>query len=373
MKTIHVIALLLLLGCTRSNQRAQFFTYQNPIAEGIDPKGLRDCQVLRDGDWWYLTGTSYPFWPREEVNGKLNPGVALYRSKDLKKWTFVKYIIEPGAANQWYRRRFWAPEIHKFGKKYYTTFNCSNPESGYPGQHIGYAVADQIEGPYQIITEQKPLSNGNDLSLFEDSDGKTWAFWNRGREFGIVYAQLDLEQGRFLTEPKTAILAAKVDFAYDNQGEIMKEPGYDGRPIPKVAKYYDWDAIGIEGAYVIKRKGLYYLFYSSWTRGYEIGYATAKILNGPWTKAANNPFCGAQNPVTCSKNGLPFTGNPDLPFNQVGHNEIFRGPDGRFWLSCHGIQADGVPKLVIDPIWFDADGQVHSSGPSFTQQTIKLK
>lgn len=373
MKSIQVISLLLLLGCTRSNQRAQFFTYQNPIAQGIDPKGLRDCQVLRDGDWWYLTGTSYPFWPREEVNGKLNPGVALYRSKDLKKWTFVKYIIEPGSANQWHRRRFWAPEIHKFGKKYYATFNCSNPESGYPGQHIGYAVADQIEGPYQIITAQKPLSNGNDLSLFEDSDGKTWAFWNRGREFGIVYAQLDLEQGRFLTEPKTAILPAKVDFAYDNQGEIMKEPGYDGRPIPKVAKYYDWDAIGIEGAYVIKRKGLYYLFYSSWTRGYEIGYATAKSLNGPWVKAANNPFYGAQNPTTCAKNGLPYSGNAEIPFNQVGHNEIFRGPDGRLWLSCHGIQADGVPKLVIDPIWFDADGQVHSSGPSFSPQTIKLK
>lgn len=36
------------------------FTYQNPISKGIDPKGLRDCQVFRDGGRWYMTGTAWP-------------------------------------------------------------------------------------------------------------------------------------------------------------------------------------------------------------------------------------------------------------------------------------------------------------------------
>jgi hypothetical protein len=69
-------------------------------------------------------------------------------------------------------------------------------------------------------------------------------------------------------------------------------PGYDGRLVPKVKQYYDWDAIGIEGAYIIKRQNIYYLFYFSWTRWYEIGYATAPSITGPWTKAGNNPFYG---------------------------------------------------------------------------------
>lgn len=65
-------------------------------------------------------------------------------------------------------------------------------------------------------------------------------------------------------------------------------------------------------------------------------------------------------------------------FNQVGHNEIFKGPGGRYWLSCHGIRkpAEGKqrqPFLVIDPIWFDENGRVQSKGPTYTQQKMKMK
>lgn len=41
------------------------FTYQNPIRSGIDPQGLRDCQILSDNGVWYLTGTAYPHWDRQ--------------------------------------------------------------------------------------------------------------------------------------------------------------------------------------------------------------------------------------------------------------------------------------------------------------------
>lgn len=351
------------------------FTYQNPIRSGIDPKGLRDCQILRDNGMWYLTGTAFPHWERQETNGKLNAGVPLYKSYNLKDWEFIKYIVERPDSTKWYYRRFWAPEVHKINGKYYATFNCSNPSAGYKGQHIGYAVADKIEGPYKVVTEDKPLANGNDLTLFQDEDGKVWAFWNRGREFGIGYAQIDLEKGKFLTEPTTAITPGKVKFEYDKDKKPVSEPGYDGRPIPKVKKYYDWDSIGIEGAYVIKENGKYYLFYSSWTRGYEIGYATADKVTGPWKKNKDNPFYGAMSKAACKKNGFKWEGNENSPFNQVGHNEIFKGPDGRYWISCHGITNDAPekPSLVIDPIWFEKDGSIKSNGPSYTEQEIKCK
>lgn len=351
------------------------FTYQNPIRSGIDSKGLRDCQVLRDNNTWYLTGTAFPHWDRQEKDRKLNAGVPLYKSYNLKDWEFVQYIVARPDSTKWYYRRFWAPEIHKINGKYYATFNCSNPSAGYKGQHIGYAVADKIEGPYKVVTEDKPLANGNDLTLFQDEDGKVWAFWNRGREFGIGYAQIDLENGKFLTEPTTAITPGKVKFEYDKNKKLVNEPGYDGRPIPKVKKYYDWDSIGIEGAYVIKENGKYYLFYSSWTRGYEIGYATADKITGPWKKNKDNPFYGAMSKAACKKNGFKWKGDENSPFNQVGHNEIFKGPDGRYWISCHGITNDAPdkPSLVIDPIWFDKDGNVKSNGPTYTEQEVKCK
>ncbi len=356
-----------------SNKESNVFTYQNPIKNGIDPNGLRDCQVFRDGDSWYMTGTSYPHWSRQETNGELNKGVVLYKSNDLKNWNFVSYIVNAGDKTKWYHKRFWAPEVQKINGKYYVLFNCNNDDLGFTGQHPGYAVSDKLEGPYTIVTEKKPLCKGNDLTFFEDKDGKVWAFWNRGREFGIGFAQIDLDTGTFLTEPKSAITPAKVDYEYDQNGNILNEPGYDGRPILKVKKYYDWDSIGIEGAYVIENNGTYYLFYSSWTRGYEIGYATAQSIQGPWIKNVSNPFYGAQSKNACLKNGFEYKRDLNNPFNQVGHNAIFKGPDGRFWLSCHGImdsKKDEQPYLVIDPIWFDENGKVKSNGPTYVEQKV---
>ncbi|PWJ37893.1 glycoside hydrolase family 43 protein [Sediminitomix flava] len=366
---------LLFGACQNSHEKKAVFEYQNPISDGLDPKGLRDCQVLKDGDWWYLTGTSYPHWSRQENENdpsSLNKGVALYRSKDMLKWEFVKYIVERPQAEKWYYRRFWAPEIQKIKGKYYALFNCRNDELGYVGQFGGYAVADQIEGPYTVVTDEKPLMKGNDLTFFEEEDGSVYAFWNQGRQFGIGFAKIDLEKGEFLTKPQSAIRPGKVDYALDEHGNRLKEPAYDGRLKDKVAKYHTWDAIGIEGAYVIKNKETYYLFYSSWTRGYEIGYATSDKITGPWVKYESNPFYGAMNKDKVAQAGFEWSGDPNSPFNQVGHNEIFKGPDGRYWLSCHGIQPGGSPYLVYDPIWFDEDGNMQSNGPTYTKQSIVL-
>jgi xylan 1,4-beta-xylosidase len=370
--SLNLSSLLLL---TASLYASAPFQYQNPISSGLDPLGVRDCQVFRDGDAWWMTATAWPHWPRQEAWGIRNPGVVLYRSENLTDWTFRKVLVPAPApdSGKWYQRRFWAPEIHRIKGRYYATFNASNPDQGYPGQHFGFAVSEQLEGPYRVVTEDRPLGSGNDLTLFEDVDGKVWAFWNQGHAFGIGFAQIDLDKGVLVTAPVSAIRPGPVDYASNPDGSPAMVPGYDGRPVRKVARYHTWDSIGIEGAYVIRREGRYLLFYSSWTRGYEIGYATAPAVTGPWTKASE-PFYGEQSEAACARAGLPYTGNPESPFNQVGHNEIFTGPDGRLWLSCHGIlkSRPEQPMLVIDPIDFDEQGRPIPRSPSDTPQTIPL-
>ena len=127
------MVVFLIAGCkeTKSQEvlrdKGTFF-YQNPIKSGIDENGLRDCQVFRDGKYWYMTGTSYPHWDRQEKNGDLNKGVALYKSTDLKNWKFVNYIVKAGGKNKWYHKRFWAPEVQKIKGKYYALFNCNNDD-----------------------------------------------------------------------------------------------------------------------------------------------------------------------------------------------------------------------------------------------------
>lgn len=373
MKKISTI-LALLLVC--AGAFCQTFTWQNPISDGIDPKGIRDCQVFRDGDYWYMTGTAYPFWLKQEnATGELNPGVPLYRSEDLLHWDFRGYLIERPGPDKWYYRRFWAPEINKIGGKYYLTFNCRNDELGYDGQYCGYAVADNVEGPYTIVTEKGPLTIGNDITLFRDDDGTVWAFWDISHADGIFAAPIDLEKGRFTAEPLNII-----------------RPGASG----------EWDEVGLEGACVFKRNGIYYLMYSSWTRGYEMGYATATSIRGPWTKSDQNPFYGAidrqvlERRQMMARGGVPGMqpgqpqgqrppqqGMPPMraenrtpdgtsPFVQVGHNQVFTGPDGRLWLSCHGNTREDreVPMLVIDPIEFGEDGMIARFRPSYMKTTV---
>ncbi|GAB3655165.1 glycoside hydrolase family 43 protein [Echinicola sediminis] len=331
---------------------------------------------MRDGDTWYLTGTAYPHWEGAENSGTLNPGVPLYKSNNLIDWEFVNYIVERPDSTKWYYRRFWAPEIHKIENKYYAILNCRNDLVGYDWQHIGFAVADRIEGPYKVVTEDKPLARGNDMTFFQDDDGKVYAFWHNVESDGSFWmgsAQIDLEAGEFLSEPVEAIKTGKVDYETDSVGNVVIVHRH-GRNEKKIKKYFEWDSEGIEGAYVIKRNDTYYLFYSSWTRGYEIGYATANDINGPWKKASNNPIYGATSKKLCEEKGFVYEGNPGNPFYAVGHNEIFTGPDGGLWLSCHGQQNDhSTPFLVIDPLEFKENGEIIKKEPSYSSQKVTLK
>lgn len=332
-----VLSVLILGACKKE------FKYTNPIKNGLQT-GIRDAQVFQDDDGtYYLMGTAHPFWPRE---GK-SPGIKIYSSNDLLNWTFEKMLIDRNNLDTcvWYLDRFWAPELHKLRGKYYLTFNCQNETSvSCPhGQALGLAEADNVMGPYTVLTQEKPLHGGNDLTLFEDVDGKIYAFWNGAKR--MYAAELDIENAELI--PSTI--------------EVIFRPTEN-----------TWDAIGIEGPYCIEQDGTYFLFYSSWSRGYEIGYATAKHPLGPWKKYEGNPIYGAQNKAACEKNNLPYTQSEDMPFKAVGHNEIWKGPDGRFWISCHGIlKGDGEqPALVIDPIDI-VDGIIYAKGPTYTEQIIK--
>ena len=335
-------------GCAHSScsPGVKYFRYQNPISNGIDPNGVRDCQIFRDGGKWYMVATSWPVW---DNNICPNPGVRIYSSDTLTEWKNEGLLIDRKklAPNVWYLDRFWAPEIHKINGKYYLTFNARNETPQYKTWHgTGVAVSNKLMGPYTILTPNAPFSYGNDITLFQDSDGKVYAYWNG--DHVIVGAQVDMAQ--------------------------MK-PIVDSNGQPTVAfrsTAGTWDSIGIEGPYVIKRGSTYYMFYSSWTRGYEIGYATSNSPLGPWTKYAGNPIYGSQNREACKASGLPYTGDPNSLFVAVGHNQIFTGYDGRYWLSCHGTTGQGKDMLVIDPIDFDEQGNIKVKKPTYTPQEIRL-
>ena len=352
-----------------AEKRPHSFTYQNPIASKDIP-AIRDPQIIAHAGAYYLIGSAPPFWGPQNGDGPA-PGVKMWRSEDLLNWTFHKLLIDRRDVPEhaWYRDRFWAPEIHQKNGKFYLTFNCCNETSDTPHeQGVGVAVSGRIDGPYEILTREKPLlEKANDASLLTDDDGRTYLFVS-----GIKGCEIDLEAIKVIGEVKQL---------------INREPG-------------KWDGMIIEGPMAFKRNAKYYLLYSSNTRGYEIGYATADHPLGPYTKGRNSPFFGAQSKKICD--GRPphlrcaFTGDPNSPYLGCGHNTIFKGPDGRDWICCHyevvydqnnpnhryrDFFPSGNTKgkdngpyrtemLGIDPFWFDENGDLFSNQPSYTKQTV---
>lgn len=274
---------------------------KNPIfSDTVGP--IRDPMILPDNGKYYLVGTSPDFW-----NG-YNPGVRLFVSDNLYDWSYVSTIINRDEIpeDKLYRDRFWAPELFKYKDKYYCLFNAHN-ELISPldkGLRSFVAVADNIEGPYTVI--EKPLIDEdfttNDAHLFADDDGRVYLFYSLGYE---------IRMNEFFPETCTV----SPDFVR------VVEAGRKGK----------WDSVGIEGSYVVKRNGIYYHWYSSWTNSYEMGLAVTDSLKKSFTKCDINPVISGLNRET----SMPY----------CGHNACFTLNDGRDAVTFH-VAGDGFPESL---------------------------
>ncbi len=276
---------------------------------------IRDPMVALIDGKYYLTGTQPPYWTGE------NAGVHLWFSEDLKHWTDLGVVIKRDdmPASMWCRDRFWAPEIFDGGDGYYyITFNCRNDDPAFQHRHSsGIARAERPEGPYTIMTVEKPLPDVddicNDAHLFRD--GKDIYFFCN--HTGTIYLyRLDTKTFK-LTDPK-----------------CVMEVGKEG----------EWDHVGIEGPCCVKRHGLYFLWYSSWTYNYDAGIAVSDSLYGTWKK------CGAN----------PILHDCDI-WRQAGHNHAFRDKDGKDYITFHAFHkapGETLERFFIHQVEYHPDGTV---------------
>ena len=293
------------------------FTYRNPHSSEV-PGSLRDPQIINVNDRYYLTATSQEYWKGN------NPGIKLWSSDDLLNWRFENLLIDSSKVPQkaWYKDRFWAPEIHEAGGMFFLTFSCNKGIVDVDKFGVGIARASKITGPYEIMSKERPLVEESiDGSLFSDDDGKHYIVV--AAEEGLRLYEIQLPSCRLISNPWVSAIRGE-------EGE--------------------WDYKGIEGPFIIKRKGIYYQFYSSFTRGYEVGILTAHNIRGPWMKYPSNPI------LTSSM--------------KIGHNCVFTGPDGRDWLAYHMHDKNDVEKMAYDPMWIDEYGDINTDAPTSTKQKI---
>ncbi|MES2277248.1 MAG: hypothetical protein V4592_14570 [Bacteroidota bacterium] len=129
---------------------------------------------------------------------------------------------------------------------------------------------------------------------------------------------------------------------------------------------------------------MYYMFFSTWTRGYEVGLLKSSSPLEPWVLASQEPIFGTRKKVyrgAIASVAGNFNDTED-PYCETGHNAIFEGPDGRLWSSCHyafykgqpfpSVNEIGEPKpqMGIEPLFFK-NGIFTIGGPTWTKQTVK--
>lgn len=306
------------------------------VNPNTQPGNIRDPFIINVDGVYYLTGSQPPFWKGD------CPGLKLFRSIDLENWEFVSWLIrrEDIAPDSWYIDRLWAPEILRRPEGFYLTFNGRNDDPSFRHNHcVAIAFSPNIEGPYHVLTEKESILAqvqypagmdveffGNDASLYEDEKGVFLFYCNRTGIWGVEIALPECQP---------------VGEAF-----LCVTPSPEG----------SWDT-KIEGPYVVRKHGKYFMCYSSFTGPYSVGVVTADDIRGPWSPNPPAPF-------------LAPPENSNIAHS--GHNAVFEGPGGKLY-TCYHVQRKDDPTeyLCIDPVHFQADGTVQTPAPTLGNYMIK--
>lgn len=276
----------------------------------VFPGDYPDPSIVRDGNDFYMTHSSFTYYP----------GLLVWHSTDLVNWQPISRAV----GDQSYS--IFAPEICKVGDKFYIYYPTSSGEN--------YVVmADTPAGPWSEPV--KIEVNGIDPGHVYDTDGRQYLYTNNGWAVELTADGL-----------ATA-------------GENVKR--YDGWEFPA-----DWETEGVwlESPKLFKRGDYYYLITAE---GGTAGPATSHMVVvarsqsalGPWENSPLNP--------------LVHTYSIDEEWWSKGHGTIFDDAQGNWYIVYHSYRnsfhtlgrtsiiesiewtEDGWPKLAIEENTFAED------------------
>jgi xylan 1,4-beta-xylosidase len=280
--------------------------YSNPVMAGDYP----DPSVIRMGSEYWATATSSEWGPQ----------FPLLVSRDLVNWELVGNVFSKRP--EWSVANYWAPEIVEHKGRYYVYY--VGRKKGGP-LAVAVATAEKPGGPYTdhgVLVAQAPGSI--DAVPFDDEKGERYLIWkedgNSRKLPTILWMQRLNEDGtKLVGEPK----------------ELMRNDA-------------PWEGAVIEGPFVVKRHGWFYMFYSG--NGccgagcnYALGVARSRSLHGPYEKYSRNPILDGNDVWKCP-----------------GHGSIIIDEKGRYFLMYHAYAVkDSIftgRQALLDEVVFGADG-----------------
>ncbi len=130
---------------------------------------------VKSGSTWLVPGQQ---WECYRVPAG---GIACYRSTDLKNWTNLGVVLAPTTGNASSEldtsRVIERPKViyNERTKKFVLWMHLDKNDYSYA--HVGVAVSDKPEGPFQLVNSFQPNGGeSRDMTIFKDADGKAYLF-----------------------------------------------------------------------------------------------------------------------------------------------------------------------------------------------------
>lgn len=287
-----------LSGCSAVH-RSTPATYVNPVLDA----DFADPAVLSVGGQYYAYAT------QSERDGRmLNIQVA--RSPDLVAWQHLGDALpaKPSWASK--TQDFWAPHVHYAGGRYFLYYSAK-PDSALTDEKRGLCLAvatsARPEGPF--VDMGRPLLCGEsfvniDPMAYDDPEtGKRLLYWGSG--FAPIKVQeLAPDRLSFVpgSEPIELISAIKSDDPTEYQRLV-------------------------EGAWVMRRKGWYYLFFSGDNccgpkAHYAVMVARSRSATGPFQLPPRKVIIEASS-----------------SWMAPGHNSVVTDRRGKDWIVYHSVNS----------------------------------
>jgi hypothetical protein len=280
----------------------------NMFREAADPtlirfKGIFYLFVSMSGGFWY--------------------------SHDLYTWDFKE---TPELPNYDY-----APDVHEVNGR--VVFSASRGDR----PCTFYASADPINEPFAPVASPFVFW---DPALFQDDDGRVYFFWGCGNEHPLWGLEMNPKTFKPLGEKVAAMQARHDIHGWERHGENNETP--QNHPF-------------IEGAFVNKVNGKYYLQYSAPGTEFNVygnGVYVADAPLGPYTYQPHNPF----------------SSRPGGFITAAGHGSTVQDNNGNWWhIASMRISKNEIfeRRLGLFPCDFDAEGFKHCN-QHFTDYPIAL-
>ncbi len=256
----------------------------------------------------------------------------------------------------------YAPDVRVIGEYVYFCASSRDHNCDY------WRTKDVLNGPYERIEGTFPFWDPN---LFADDDGRLYFYWGCSNQTPVYGTEVDPETLKPIGERKELIHGDPHHIGYERIGEnnttlpaseemiemkyqafLKRNPGPESQ-LPDNIKFLIrgmfTDKPYIEGAWMTKHEGRYYLQYAApgtQYNTYSDGVYISESPLGPFRLAENNPFS--------YKPGGFIPG--------AGHGSTMEDMQGNWWHTATmriSVNHDFERRVGIWPAGFDRDGELY--------------